>query len=198
MDQWTGKLIGALLGLLIFGPIGALVGLILGHQYDVMVARGGRAGELGGESTDHADGRAEGELPPDAIAIGEKLFRTSFRLMGHIAKADGRVSEQEISAARATMEELRLNPSQVRVAIEHFTAGKGPDFNLDRELTELRRLCAGRPDLLRIFVEIQVRAALAGNDMRGPARAILQRTATLLGISLLELAQLEVVLRVQW
>ncbi len=51
--------------------------------------------------------------------------------MGHVAKADGRVSEQEIQAARAVMSELRLQPAQVQVAIACFTEGKAPQFALN-------------------------------------------------------------------
>ena len=43
--------------------------------------------------------------------------------MGHVAKADGRVSEAEIAAARRVMAELRLNGAQIHAAIAHFTRG---------------------------------------------------------------------------
>ena len=83
--------------------------------------------------------------------------------MGHLAKADGRVSEQEIAAARAVMSDLRLNPDQVRAAVNYFTAGKQAGFSLNAELAALARTCEGRPELARVFLEIQVRAALGGN-----------------------------------
>ena len=88
--------------------------------------------------------------------------------MGYLAKADGRVSEQEIAAARAVMAELRLDAEQVREAIACFTAGKQPGFDLrGRDSARSRRACRGRPDLVRVFLEIQVRAALAGNNLEG-------------------------------
>jgi DnaJ like chaperone protein len=117
--------------------------------------------------------------------------------MGHLAKADGRVSEQEISAARAVMGELRLDAAQVREAIACFTAGKDREFDLTAELAGLRRACRGRPDLLRVFLELEVRAALAGNGLEGPVRPLLGRIARQLGISPLELAHIEAVLRIQ-
>jgi hypothetical protein len=36
----------------------------------------------------------------DSISISDEFFRTTFELMGHVAKSDGRVSEAEIDAAR--------------------------------------------------------------------------------------------------
>jgi DnaJ like chaperone protein len=179
--RYTGKVVGGLIGL-ILGPIGAVAGVLLGHQID--------------EHLDRQDA-----LPPpgpeELAAIGERFFRATFRVMGYLAKADGRVSEQEISAARAVMAELRLDGPRVQQAIDCFTAGKQPGFDLSAELAALGRACAGRPDLLRVFVEIQVRAALSGNNLDGPVRPLLNRTAASLGVSPLELAQIEAVLRIR-
>jgi DnaJ like chaperone protein len=179
MQRWTGKVVGGVLGLVALGPFGALLGMLLGHQLD-----------------------ASSEEPPalsplDTGDTGERFFHITFRVMGHLAKADGRVSEREIAAARAVMSDLYLNASQVHTAIECFTAGKDPTFNLDADLAQLRGACAGRPDLLHVFVELQVRAALAGNDLGGPVSALLVRVASQLGISRIELAQIEAVMRIR-
>jgi DnaJ like chaperone protein len=180
MAQWTGKVVGGLLGALALGPFGAALGVILGHQFDTSAA----GPEPAGPALDSAE-------------VGELFFRATFQVMGHIAKAHGRVSEQDIQAAQAVMSELRLNPLQVHAAIAHFTAGKQPGFALDATLATLARVCSGRPDLLRVFVEIQMRVALAGRDLDATARTLLQRIAARLGISLLELAQMEAVLRIR-
>ena len=181
MAGWTGKLIGGVIGALALGPVGVALGVLVGHQYDVA---------SGGPQSEPFSGASAAE-------IGEQFFRSAFRVMGHIAKADGRVSEQEIAAARGIMGELRLDPMRVRAAIDCFGEGKQPSFDLAGELAELRRLCSGRPDLLRIFMEIQVRAALAGNDIQGPARALLNAVAGKLGLSVMEVAQIEAVLRIR-
>jgi DnaJ like chaperone protein len=176
MQRWTGKVVGGVLGMMALGPFGALLGVLLGHQLD----------ESAGEPA---------ALP--AQDIGDQFFRITFRVMGHLAKSDGRVSEREIAAARAVMSQLNLNAAQVRVAIECFTAGKAPGFDLDGDLTRLREACAGRPDLLHIFLEMQVRAGIAGNDLGGPVSALLVRVAYQLGISRIELAHIEAALRIR-
>ena len=178
--KWIGKLTGGLIGLA-FGPIGVAVGVLLGHQFD-------QAQE---------EDEEPGAPPADVAAISERFFRATFRVMGYVAKADGRVSEQEIAAARAVMTDLRLGQAQVREAIALFSAGKQPDFDLADELAGLRSACRGRPDILRVFLEIQVRAALAGNDLEGPVRSIMGRIAAATRVSGFELAQIEAVLRIQ-
>jgi DnaJ like chaperone protein len=178
--KWIGKIAGGLLGALALGPIGAALGVLLGHQFD--------------------EQSAASEPPPTAeelAAIGARFFRATFRVMGYLAKADGRVSELEIFAARAVMEELRLNSAQVREAIACFTAGKQPQFDLEAELGALAEACQGRPDLSRVFLEIQVRAALAGNNLEGPVRPLMNRVAGTLRVAPFELAHIEAVLRIQ-
>src|SRR5215831_12284632 len=178
--KWIGKVAGGLLGGLVLGPIGAAFGVLLGHQFD----------EISGE--------AEESTAPDELAtIGERFFRASFQVMGYLAKADGRVSEREISAARAVMDELRLTAAQVREAIACFTAGKQADYDYAAELAQLSHICRTRPDLARVFLEIQVRAALAGNDLEGPVRPLIGRLASALGVSVLEFMHIEAVLRLQ-
>ena len=177
--KWIGKVAGGLLGGLVLGPFGAAFGVLLGHQFDEMTAD---------------------EEPPAAAelaTIGERFFRGSFHVMGYLAKADGRVSEREIAAARAVMDELRLTAAQVREAIACFTAGKQPDYDYAAELAQLGHICRGRSELARVFLEIQVRAALAGNDLEGPVRPLIGRLAAALGVSMVEFMHIEAVLRLQ-
>jgi DnaJ like chaperone protein len=168
--QWTGKLIGGALGAFL-GPVGLAVGALLGHQYDV---KAGGAPQRG---------------------IGQQFFRTTFLVMGHLAKADGRVTEREINAARGIMTSLKLSETQVREAIGLFTAGKRSDFDLDSELHALRRSCGGHPAVLRAFVEIQLRFALSGSDMTGATRLRMTRIAGLVGFPGPLLARMEAALR---
>jgi DnaJ like chaperone protein len=183
--KWTGKVVGGFIGLMAGGPVGAALGALVGHQFDNAVAEGDRLGGPGPGSG------------PSPLEVSTQFFTSTFRVMGHVAKSDGRVSEREIDAARAVMTQLRLDSTQVAVAINEFTYGKQPTFNLQEELVRLRHACAGRPDIVRAFLEIQVRAALAGNNMEGPVRKHLDRIATGLGVSQFELRQIEAVLRIQ-
>jgi DnaJ like chaperone protein len=136
--------------------------------------------------------------PSAAGEVSEVFFRATFTLMGHIAKSDGRVSESEIQAARQLMQELKLGTEQVGVAIEFFRQGKSPGFDAERMLRELRQACGPRHDLMRMFVELQMRAAILGNGASGTAHTILARTAEKLGLSGLEFVHMEAMLRAQY
>jgi len=178
MTGWYGKLIGAVLGAIIGrGLLGAIIGFIIGHQFDRRAGAGHRAGSV----------------PSRDLQV--LFFRATFQVMGHVAKADGRVTEQEIDAARAAMRRFSLSEADVRHAIALFTEGKSPGFPLEDVLAELKAATAGRIDLRRLFVQIQLEAALQGGGLSPPARAVFARMCAALGISALEFAALEAMLR---
>jgi DnaJ like chaperone protein len=172
--NWTGKITGAALGLVAGGPLGVLVGAVIGHQFDCGRLSVGRPRSL---RTDR-----------DTETL---LFRAGFGIMGHLAKADGRVSEAEIRAARSIMHELKLSPAQVREAIAEFSAGKQPDYPLGQVLQRLRQRIHGDRVLARSFVELQLRMLGRAGAISRAQRPVLWEVASALGITRVELAQME-------
>jgi DnaJ like chaperone protein len=172
---WTGKVFGGVLGTLVAGPIGAAIGVALGHQFDRGLSE-------------------SGDVP--AGDLGQAFFESTFRVMGCVAKSDGRVSEANIEAARRIMAHMNLSEAQVQAAIRQFTAGKQAGYDLDADVARLARLLGRRHDLRRVFMEIQMQAAL-GAGLPGPARTSLWRVARGLGMSRVDMAQIEALLRVR-
>jgi DnaJ like chaperone protein len=187
---WKGKFFGAVIGLLVTRNLwGAVTGAIIGHLFDEGLGMRYSNSEY---ATVAARAAAEGG---GYSAVAEIFFRTTFEFMGHVAKADGRVTKSEIDAARRLMDELTLGPNEVRAAIACFRFGKSSSYDVEASVTEFAAVCSMRHDLLRAFVELQMRAALAGNGLSLPARTILTRVAERLGVSGMEFAQMEGALR---
>jgi DnaJ like chaperone protein len=184
---WQGKALGALIGVVAAGPVGALFGTFIGHLFDVQAENLGGAGE--------ATAGARAQAGP--MQVQEAFFRGTFQVMGHLAKADGRVSEDEIRAARAIMSEFRLGAREVQFAIDLFTQGKRRDFPLEPTLRQLHQLCRNRPDLCRMFVQIQLQAALWGGSLNPAGRQVLARVCAAIGVSAYEVVQMEALLRMQ-
>jgi len=180
---WKGTFFGALIGFLISRSLwGAVVGAIIGQMFD-------QSGGFGALSAGTGTGAGTG------ASVSEVFFRTTFELMGHVAKSDGRVSEAEIDAARGLMQELKLGPAEIVAAIACFRTGKSASYDANFSVELLREACGLRYDLLSAFIELQLRAALAGNGISPPARNILMRAAERLGMSGLEFARMEAGLR---
>jgi DnaJ like chaperone protein len=162
-----GKLVGALLGLVLFhNPIGLLFGLLLGHFYDRAAAR---------------------MRPP---SMGHGFVEPLFAFAGALSKSDGRVSEPEIAATEALMARLRLDPVQRRAAIARFGAGKQPGFDPGAAITELRAWCHGRRDLAFIVLDLLLDLVHAEGEMAPPKAALLRRLCAALGVGEHELAAL--------
>jgi len=175
--SWNGILFGALIGLLITrsvwgAVVGAVIGYMLGPKAGVRIA-----------------------TPNGAASISSEFFRTTFEVMGYVAKSDGRVSEAEIDAARRLMQELNLGSEDISAAIAYFRTGKSAGYDAELSIERLRESCGLRYDLLRAFVDVQLRAALAGNGISPPARRILAGIAGRLGLSALEFAHMEASVR---
>jgi DnaJ like chaperone protein len=95
------------------------------------------------------------------------------------------------------MRRFSLGEAEVRRAIDLYTEGKSPDFHVEAALARLRAGTAGREDLRRLFVQIQLEAALRGGGLSPPARAVLARMCSALEITAIEFAALEAMLRMR-
>ncbi|HEY3858451.1 MAG TPA: co-chaperone DjlA [Gammaproteobacteria bacterium] len=173
-----GALIGAVIGYWLGGPIGMILGAMLGQSVSIGVSRGGWSGF-------------------DAARSQQAFFTATFSVMGHMAKADGVVSEDEIRAANAVMAHMNLDPAQRLAAIQLFNQGKESSFDLDEALRTLRTACHGRRDLLGMFLQIQLHAAMADGVIEPAERRVLGRICDLLGIPEYELNQYEQFIRAQ-
>jgi DnaJ like chaperone protein len=179
LEGWYGKIIGAILGYIVGrGMLGAIVGFVIGHQFDTASRR-----------------NALGRSRASPAELRRAFFEATFQVMGHVAKSDGRVSEQEIDAAREAMRRFSLSETDRQRAIELFTEGKNSGFPLEETLERLRGLAGGQPDLCRLFVQIQIEASLQGNGLADQPRAVFLRVCRALGVSPLEFAALEAMLR---
>ena len=174
MSWWT-TLVGGAFGFMIGGPIGALIGASIGSS-------------LGGRRR-----RFEAGPPPGHRRERAQLafFAATFGVMGHVAKADGRVSPEEIRLANQVMDQLGLNRQQRQAARALFDKGKSSAFPLDDVLDQLRSECLRGSNIRRMFLELQFQAALADGDVHPEERRLLRHIAMRLGLSEADFIQLE-------
>ncbi|NJD06058.1 MAG: co-chaperone DjlA [Methylococcaceae bacterium] len=166
--SWLGKLIGGAVGLVMGGRLGGLLGAALGHQLD--------RGFKGGEPLDFG-ARA---------AVQTAFFTTTFAVMGHLAKVDGRVTEAEIELARAVMNRLDLSEELRQSAIRLFSDGKRGNFPLADTLNRFHQDCRRNFSLLRMFIEIQLEAALIDGPLHPAEERVLTQICDRLKFSRFE------------
>jgi DnaJ like chaperone protein len=129
--------------------------------------------------------------------VSDDFVQALFACMGHVAKSDGRVSEDEIRAARLVMHRLGLSPAQVRRAIHSFDDGKRPGFPLVQTVREVRRVSARGANQRTLFLRLLLEVVLAKPRLGKRERAMLWKICTELDIGRVELAQLEAMIRAQ-
>ena len=184
--SWWGKLVGGALGFMLGGPLGAVLGVALGHNLD----RGLRA------LPEHGFGVEDFE-PGDRERVQTAFFTATFSVMGQVAKADGRVSPEEIRLAEQVMLQMDLNPEMRKTAIRLFHEGKSSDFPLEAVVKQFRQECHRRLTLIQMFLEIQLQAAYADGKLDRQEDALLLRICGLLGISEFDYRRLEHMIRAQ-
>lgn len=165
-----GKIIGALFGAMFGGFYGMLFGVWVGHYFDIGLAQ---------ESSGFQ--RIFTPFTGASIQVQEIFFESTFSIMGHIAKADGRVSEREIEAARAIMARMGLSHEKSLQAMQLFNRGKEPGFSLEQTLALFSRVARNRFPLVQMFLEIQLQVAMADGRIAEGARPILRKAANVLG-----------------
>lgn len=169
MKSW-GKLIGAILGFLLTGnPLGAILGFFIGSIFDQRPPANWHL--------------PWGQPVFKQNATQQTFFKVTFLVMGHVAKADGRVSEDEIRSARAIMQRMQLNDNQKRAAIQYFTQGKQANFQLQTALDELLQACHNNRLLLKMFLDIQYQAAMAAGTINTVKKQILANIYQQLGFA---------------
>lgn len=173
-----GKILGALFGMALLKIPGLFIGLLVGHWFDksyggVFASRGG----FNGFSRDRTE--AQG------------IFRYStFAVMGHIAKSNGVVTRSHIQQASLFMEQLGLTATQKQEAQDAFRYGKQADFPLLEQLAEFKSAYRSRPEMLLMFLEIQISTAYVDLHLSQAEQKILLQVASALGISAIQLEQM--------
>lgn len=175
-----GKLFGGAFGFMVGGPLGALMGAAMGHNFD----QGQRKTTAGPEALgrDHAQ---------------QVFHATAFQMMGYIAKADGRVSEQEIAAARAIMDHLQLNAGQRQSAMGWFTEGKQPVFAVDAAVASFQHACRDHPAMLQQWLELLLSIAYADGGLHPQTHSRLLSITDRLGVHRLQFETLHTLFRAQ-
>jgi DnaJ like chaperone protein len=175
-----GKILGTIFGFM-FGRIpGAILGFIVGHMFDKGYSQD--FNQMGGFNRFFAN---QDEFKTQAI-----FFHCLFSVMGHIAKADGKVSDVEIRMASALMDQMNLEGDMRSEAQQAFREGKASDFPLKQTVKEFKESCHGRRDILQVYLEILIQSAYVDGKLDKAEQAILETVAEYLGFKQNELLYL--------
>jgi DnaJ like chaperone protein len=158
---------------------GAILGVLIGHWFDRGMAQ------------DFSQKGAWGRFLYGAEkAAGDANFiYTLFAVMGHVAKAKGKVTTSDIAQAQELMRRLSLNSDATREAQEAFREGKEPTFPLQQVMKDFSASFYGNRDVLQLFMEQLIGLALNDGILEKSEHEVLVNVAKSLGFTRFQLDQ---------
>lgn len=168
--SWIGKTVGITAGFCMGGPLGAILGGVLGSRYD--------------QYKQYL--RIEAIENDSSLDTNLILYKSIYLIMGLIAKADGRVSEQEIMAAEYTIHQMQLSEEQRIQAISWFNQGKNADFDFNELMSLLFKVSRKDKNLIKDFLMLQIANAFIDNRCDVRKRHLLETISQKIGVSKLE------------
>ena len=181
------KVLGAIFGYMALSIPGAIIGFFIGRFIDRSM---NHEANLGGGLFGGASGGGVLGGFGNLDAKRHRYLQTTFTVMGHIAKADGRVSEQEVQLAENLMSKMSLSLDHRKQAIAYFKAGSGADFQLQPELDQFVTECGKRSSLANMLLVMLISVALADEQLHESEHSILRNVAGQLGFNVQQFEQL--------
>lgn len=158
------KFVGVIAGYYFFGFFGALAGFFIGSMID-------RARVYGA-----------GAINPMQNALRQTVFiETLFLAMGKLAKADGRVSDDEVAHVELVMQKLGMTVERRLQAIALFTRGTDPAFDVVATCSRFMSVCGRTRNLTQVLLVYLIIMAVADGRFDSAEKATLGDIAARLG-----------------
>ena len=155
MSFWNSAL-GAMIGFTIGGPIGALVGGVIGAKF------GKKKGNFSFSSNQK-----------NQVAF----FAALFACLAKLAKADGRVSKEEIQAVdKFIKERFKFNSEQRKFAVQIFNRAKDDTNSYEDYAYQLSDLLKANKNALLVFYELLFELAMADGVLHEKEQELLRST----------------------
>ena len=139
MSIWGG-ITGGFLGFVVLGPIGALVGSVIGSNIS----------------------SSSKKRRPNNFDQQVAFFAALFACLAKIAKADGRVDEAEVKKIEEIIStKLNLNREHRNFAINIFQKAKDDNVSFEAYASNLYQILSSSPNSLLVFYEMLFELALA-------------------------------------
>ncbi|MCK5837671.1 MAG: TerB family tellurite resistance protein, partial [Desulfobacula sp.] len=149
--SWLGKMIGGTIGFALGGPLGAVAGAAFGHAFvdkQEQVYLSSRPG-----TQESLSSNEEAQLV---------FFTAAFSMLAKITKADGAISENEISAIDTFMKrDLQLDINSQQTAINIFRQAVNSTESFDAFAIQFYSVFKTQPHIIELMMDILLRVSAA-------------------------------------
>ena len=156
-----GGIVGGMIGFTLLGPIGALVGSVMGSR----MTR-----------------QAKSRRNPNNLDHQVAFFTALFACLAKIAKADGRVSEEEVSKIESFISnKFNFSEDERNFAINIFQKAKSDSVSFEAYAKQLYQLLGSSPNSLLVFYELLFELAMADGEMHENEERLLRKIPNIFG-----------------
>jgi len=169
-----GTIIGGGLGMLVGGPLGALIGGALGSNIEI------KTGKVHpGARTQYSTGQA-GYSP---LQVQQTFMLAMISLAAKVAKADGRVTKEEIRAFDSFLRDnLHMDKQERQVAARIFNEARDSSVPVEEYARQIRQIMGHRQDRLRDLISLLMMIAMADGHFHPAEETMIRSIATNLGL----------------
>ncbi|MEA2060345.1 MAG: TerB family tellurite resistance protein [Thermodesulfobacteriota bacterium] len=168
---WLGKVVGGTIGFALGGPIGAVAGAAFGHTFDKKEAL--YLSDLGmGQNYGMGQRLSNGE------EAQLTFFVAAFSMIAKIAKADGRVSENEIASIEEFMKkDLNLDADSRNSAVKIFKQAVDSPDSFDSFAVQFYTTFRTQPRILELMMDVLFRVSSADGAISSKEEVLLLTAA---------------------
>jgi DnaJ like chaperone protein len=171
--SWFGKMIGGTIGFALGGPLGAIAGAAFGHAF-----------------VDKKDDLYLSSQPGtrETLSSNEEaqliFFTAVFSMLAKLCKADGRVSENEISAVETFMKkDLHLDQNSQTTAVNIFKQALNSPESFEGFALQFYSTFRAQPHIIDLMMDILLRVSTADGKITDNEEAILLSAARIFNYS---------------
>ncbi|MFT7516744.1 MAG: DnaJ like chaperone protein [Myxococcota bacterium] len=163
-----GSIFGGAVGFAIGGPIGAMLGAVMG-------------GKVGDNTQQVGSRQTQGYNAQDLQAA---FTIALVSLAAKVAKADGRVCEDEVKAFDEFLKtNMRLSKSERVNAARVFNIARDNDVDAQEYAKQLRQIFRGDRNRLRDIITLLFMIALADGELHAQEEALISQIAQSMGLN---------------
>lgn len=164
---WKGAAIGGYVGSLFGGPLGTIIGAVLGHNVEKGMKSGSPAEHRQSRGTENL-----GAVPPHRRS--QIFCASAAAMLAKLAKADGRVTPDEISSVESAFARLRFSQEARALAIDAFRKAKDDRYSI-YEYADNFASAVDSVDVRELFYELLWDLACADGSVSPEELQILKR-----------------------
>jgi DnaJ like chaperone protein len=184
-----GTLVGGSLGFMMFGPLGAILGGAIGANLGESPLRGPGGAPNGYGPMGYGGRAGPGQAPyggpvRDTRQAQQAFLVAMISLAAKVAKADGRVHEEEVRSFDAFLRDrLGMSVEDRRVAARLFNEARDSRVPAEEFARQVRALIGHDPDRLRDLISLLMSVAAADRSIGAEEDRLLRSIAREMGLT---------------